>query len=128
MYGSGSCKIAIIDSGTYRHSLIGARLIVGGHDYIDNDDDSTNDLNGHGTRVAGIVADCTQGLPVYVYPIRVLDADANGKTSNVISAILEATNAHVNIINLSLATFTQSELLESAVRSAISSGIVDGTG
>lgn len=124
LYGSGSCKIAIIDSGTYRHSLIGAKLIVGGHDYIDNDDDSTNDLNGHGTRVAGIVADCTQGLPVYVYPIRVLDADANGKTSNVISAILEATNAHVNIINLSLATFTQSELLESAVRSAISSGIV----
>lgn len=124
LYGSGLCKIAIIDSGTYRHSLIGSKLLVGGHDYIDNDDDSTNDLNGHGTRVAGIVADCTQGLPVYVYPIRVLDADANGKTSNVISAILEATDARVSIINLSLATFTQSELLESAVRDAISSGIV----
>lgn len=123
-YGSGSCTIAVIDSGTYRHSLISPKLRTGGHDYIDNDDDSTNDLNGHGTRVAGIIADCTQGLPVYVYPIRVLDADANGKTSNVICAILEATEAHVGIINLSLATFTQSELLESAVRSAISSGIV----
>ncbi|MBR2564060.1 MAG: S8 family serine peptidase [Clostridia bacterium] len=123
-YGSGSCTIAVIDSGTYRHSLITPKLRTGGHDYIDNDDDSTNDLNGHGTRVAGIIADCTQGLPVYVYPIRVLDADANGKTSNVICAILEATDAHVSIINLSLATFTQSELLENAVRSAISSGIV----
>ncbi len=123
-YGSGSCTIAVIDSGTYPHSLIGSKLLAGGHDYIDNDNDSTNDLNGHGTRVAGIIADCTQGLSVYVYPIRVLDADANGKTSNVISAILEATEAHVGLINISLATFTQSEILESAVRSAISSGIV----
>lgn len=122
-YGSGSCTIAVIDSGTYRHNLIRPKLVSGGHDYIDNDDDSTNDLNGHGTRVAGIIADCTQGLPVYIYPIRVLDADANGKTSNVICAVLEATDAHVSIINLSLATFTQSELLESAIRSAISAGI-----
>ena len=122
-YGNGSCTIAVIDSGTYRHSLIRPKLVSSGHDYIDNDDDSTNDLNGHGTRVAGIIADCTQGLPVYIYPIRVLDADANGKTSNVICAVLEATDAHVSIINLSLATFTQSELLESAIRSAISAGI-----
>lgn len=123
-YGSGSCTVAVIDSGTFRHSLIIPKLRTGGHDYIDNDNDSTNDLNGHGTRVAGIIADCTQGLPVYIYPIRVLDADANGKTSNVICAILEATEAHVDIINLSLATFTHSELLENAVRDAISSGIV----
>lgn len=123
-YGSGSCTIAVIDSGTYRHSLISPKLKIGGHDYIDNDDDSTNDLNGHGTRVAGIIADCTQELPVYIYPIRVLDADANGKTSNVICAILEAIDAHVSIINLSLATFTHSELLENAVRNAISSDIV----
>ena len=123
-WGSGSCTVAVVDSGVYRHSLINPKIRSLGHDYIDNDNDPTNDLHGHGTRVAGIVADCTRELPVYIFPIRVLDADANGKTSNVISAVLEATDAHVNVINLSLSTFSQSELLESAIRSAISSGII----
>lgn len=122
-HGNGTCSIAVIDSGVFPHSLIAPKLLLGGHDYIDNDNDPTNDLNGHGTRVAGIVADCTQELPVTIFPIRVLDEDANGKTSNVISAVLEAIDAQVDIINLSLSTFSQSELLESAIRSAISSGI-----
>lgn len=123
-WGSGICTIAVIDSGVYQHDLINSKIRVLGHDYIDNDNDPTNDLNGHGTRVAGIVADCTRELPVYIYPIRVLDADASGKTSNVISAVLEATDARVTIINLSLSTFSQSELLESAIRSANSAGII----
>lgn len=123
-WGSGSCTIAVVDSGVYRHSLINPKIGSLGHDYIDNDDDPTNDLHGHGTRVAGIVADCTRELPVYIFPIRVLDADANGKTSNVISAVLESIDANVDIINLSLATFSQSELLESAIRDAISAGII----
>ena len=123
-WGSGSCTVAVVDSGVYRHSLINSKIHSLGHDYVDNDDDPTNDLHGHGTRVAGIVADCTRNLPVYVYPIRVLDADANGKISNVISAVLEAIDTHVSIINLSLSTFAESELLESAIRNAISSGII----
>lgn len=121
-YGSGSATIAVIDSGVYRHSLINPKIKSGGYDYVDNDIDPTNDLNGHGTRVAGIVADCTRGLPVYIYPIRVLDADASGKTSNVVSAVLEATEANVDVINLSLSTFSQSEMLEDAIRNAVASG------
>lgn len=123
-WGTGSCTVAVIDSGVYRHSLINPKILSLGHDYIDNDDDPTNDLHGHGTRVAGIVADCTRELPVYIFPIRVLDADASGRTSNVISAVLEATDAHVSVINLSLSTFTESEMLETAIRNAISSGII----
>lgn len=123
-FGSGTHTVAVIDSGTFPHPLIQPKLRTGGHDYIDNDDDSTNDLNGHGTRVAGIVADCTQEQPVYIYPIRVLDANNNGRTSNVISAVLEAAEAKADVINLSLSTFSQSELLESAIRSAISEGSV----
>lgn len=121
-YGNGSASVAVIDSGVYRHSLINPKVIAYGYDYVDNDEDPTNDLNGHGTRVAGIVADCTRGLPVYIYPIRVLDADAAGKTSNVVAAVLEATEAGVDVINLSLSTFAQSEMLENAIRNAVSSG------
>lgn len=121
-YGSGSATVAVIDSGVFRHSLIQPKISGYGYDYIDNDADPTNDLNGHGTRVAGIVADCTRELPVYIYPIRVLDADASGKISNVVSAILEAADAHADVINLSLSTFSQSELLEEAIRSAVQGG------
>ena len=122
-WGEGSATVAVVDSGVGRHSLINGRIQSYGYDYVDNDADPSNDLNGHGTRVAGIVADCTQGLPVYVYPVRVLDANANGKLSNVISGVLEATQAHVDVINLSLSTFAESQMLEEAIRQAVSAGI-----
>ena len=122
-WSSDSATVAIVDSGVAPHSLLNPRILSGGYDYIDRDNDPTNDLNGHGTRVAGIVADCTQSLPVYIYPIRVLDAYASGKTSNVINAVIEATQAHVDIINLSLSTFSESEMLEEAIRNAVSEGV-----
>ena len=122
-WGSGSVTAAVVDSGVWRHSLLNPRFAGYGHDYIDNDNDPTNDLNGHGTRVAGIIADCTQGLQVCLFPIRVLDASGNGRTSNVINAVLEATEAKVDIINLSLSTFAASQMLEEAIRGAVESGI-----
>lgn len=122
-WGRGSVSVAVIDSGVYRHSLLSGRIRATGYDYIDNDQDPTNDLNGHGTRVAGIIADCSRDVPVLIYPIRVLDSNANGKVSNVISAVLEAVDAGVRVINLSLSTFSLSELLEQAIQTAVSSDI-----
>ena len=120
--GVNSVTVAVIDSGVYSHSLINSKILSCGYDYVDNDSDPTNDLNGHGTRVAGIVADCTRMLPVYIYPVRVLDAGANGKISNVISAVLEATAAKVDVINLSLSSFSESPILERAIRDAVAVG------
>lgn len=121
-YGSGSATVAVVDSGVCRHSMLSSRMTGLGYDYIDNDADPTNDLNGHGTFVAGIVADCTPSMKVNIYPIRVLDAYASGKISNVVCAVLEAANAGVDVINLSLSTFAESDVLESAIRSAVNSG------
>ena len=122
-HGSGSVTVAVIDSGMFRHPLLRPRVVGYGYDYVDADEDPGNDLNGHGTHVAGIIVDCTPGLPVYLYPIRVLDASARGTLSNVISAVLEAGEAGASLINLSLNTPVQSELLKSAVRQAVASGI-----
>lgn len=121
--GTGSATVAVVDSGVYSHSLIDPKIRSTGYDYVDNDTDPTNDLNGHGTRVAGIVADCSRNMPVYIYPIRVLNAEANGKLSNLINAVLEAVDAQVDVINLSLTTAAQSDLLEAAIRSAVDAGI-----
>ncbi len=120
----GSVLVAVVDSGVSAHSMFEGRLRSGGYDYVDGDTDPTNDLNGHGTHVAGIVADCTAGTRTWLYPIRVLNSAASGKISNVAAAVLEAAEAHCAVINLSLCSHIASEALEDAIRSAILRGCV----
>ncbi len=122
-WGSGSASVAVIDSGVFPHPLIRGKLLSGGYDYVDGDDDSLNDLFGHGTNVAGIIADCTQDAPVYICPIRVLNSSGNGKMSNVVNAVREAKSRGVTIINLSLESTVMSEALDDAILEAVSSGI-----
>ena len=120
----GSALVAVIDSGTFLHSMYADRILESGYDYVDADNDSTNDLYGHGTNVTGIIADCTNGFPVYFYPIRVLNANGGGSTSNVVNAIREATEKNVNVINLSLVTKSISTALDEAVIDALDAGVM----
>jgi len=122
-WGTGSSTAAVIDSGVCYHSLLSGRVRMGGYDYVDGDEDPTNDEFGHGTRVAAIIADCTPGLPVYVYPIRVLDASGGGKMSNVVNAVREATARRVDIINLSIESHVLSDALDDAVLDAVRAGV-----
>ena len=123
-WGNGQSVVAVIDSGVCQHPLISSKIIESGFDYIDVDEDSTNDIYGHGTHVAGIIADCTRDVPVYIYPIRVLNGAGGGKTSNVINAIMEASEKKVDIINLSVESRVMSDALDCAVLDAIDDGIV----
>ena len=123
LWGSGSAAVAVVDSGVCYHALLDSRILESGYDYVDADDDPRNDLFGHGTHVAGIVADCTSGAPVYIYPIRVLDASGSGKMSNVVNAVLEAVEQGVDVINLSFESYSMSAALDDAVRSALDAGI-----
>ncbi len=123
-WGTGSASIAVVDSGVFPHSLIKKKLLSSGYDYVDGDDDSSNDLFGHGTNVAGIIADCTADEPVYIYPIRVLGSTGSGKMSNVVNAVREAKSRGVNIINLSLESTVMSEALDDAILEAVSAGII----
>lgn len=122
-YGSGSQMVAIIDSGVGTHSELRDRIKSYGYDYIDADADPTNDLSGHGTHVAGIVADCTTGTQVWLYPIRVLNRLGSGKMSNVVSAVLEAIDAGADVINLSLESNEVSKALDDAIGTAVDRGV-----
>ena len=119
----GSALVAVIDSGTFLHPMYTDRILESGYDYVDADNDATNDLYGHGTNVASIIADCTNGFSVYFYPIRVLNASGGGSISNVVNAIREATEKNVNVINLSLVSKEISEALDEAVIDAIDAGV-----
>lgn len=121
---TGSATVAVIDSGVFLHPLYADRVPESGYDYVEADNDATNDLYGHGTNVAGIVADCTNGFPVYLYPIRVLDASGDGRISNVVNAIREATARGADIINLSLVSSKISEAMDEAIVDAIDAGVI----
>lgn len=121
-YGNGAAEVAVIDSGLFMHADVRSRVSALGYDYVDSDDDPTNDLFGHGTHVAGIVADCTQGVPVELYPVRVLNASGSGKISNLVNAVYEAVDRGSDIINLSLTSFSESAALDNALLEAVRMG------
>jgi serine protease len=82
---------------------------VQGHDFIARTP-YANDHNGHGTFVAGTIAEATnnhRGLTGLAYlarimPVRVLDADGEGDASVIAEGVRFAVNHGAKVINLSL--------------------------
>ena len=102
--------VAVLDTGVdLDHPDLRGRLVPG-IDLVDRGT-STQDENGHGTFVAGIVAanlDNKRGgsgvAPrAKVMPVRVLDEDGRGTSDTVAEGIRWATRAGATVINLSLA-------------------------
>ena len=120
---AGSVTVAVIDSGCYMHPLYASQIVSGGYDYVDGDYDTTNDEYGHGTAVTGIIYECTQTLPVYLYPIRTLNSEGNGNISNLVNAIAGAVGKGVQVINLSLVAKSISATLDDAILEAVADGV-----
>ena len=98
--GTGSVTVGVVDTGVSAHPLLKNRLLPG-IDYVDGDD-TPNDETGHGTHIAGIIADCTPGLSVKILPVRVLD-DMEGANCSIIGeGIRYAADHGCDVINLSL--------------------------
>ncbi len=94
--------------------------------------DSTDDA-GHGTQVAGVIADCTLDN-VYIKPYKVLDKHGNGTTISVAAGINCAIRDEVDVINISVGFEENSEFLRDAILNAeqnditvVSSAGNDGT-
>ena len=114
--GAGSV-VAVIDTGVQAgHPMLSGRLMAG-YDFVGRDDNPADSgegkLAGHGTHVAGIVA---LGAPdAKIMPIRALDPDGHGTTFQIAKAIRYAIRKDADVVNLSLGTSRETELLEDLI-------------
>ena len=142
--GARGVTIAILDTGVaYRNwhrfkkspGFRGTRF-VDPYDFV-ADNRYPLDRNGHGTLIAGIIAEATNdgyGLTGLAYgasimPVRVLDASGNGDAGTIARGIRYAVNHRAKVINLSLEfdpTVRAAEIPEliTAIRYAQRRGVV----
>jgi len=100
---------------------------IHGFDFADRDADP-NDVNGHGTHVAGTVAAANNGFGATgvapnakILPVRVLGDNGSGRASDVAAGIRYAADLGADIINLSLGG-GYSRAIEAAIEYAGSLG------
>lgn len=127
--GSGF-TVAIIDTGIQTDHPDLQDNVVSGYDFV-NDRENAMDDHGHGTHVAGIVAALqnqagTVGAShtAKLMPVKVLNSTGSGYVSDVAKGIYWATDNGARIINLSLGTTVDSDVLRKAVNYASSKGVL----
>jgi serine protease len=124
--------VACFDKGPFSRGtdLSGTRC-EGGWNFV-NDDAEAADDHGHGTHVAGTIAQTTNngmGTAGLAYcatlmPIKVLSKQGFGSTANVAEGIRFAADNGAQIINMSLGGPIKSKILEDAVNHAIAKGVL----
>ncbi len=129
--------IAVLDTGAdLTHPALQGR-VVPGWDYVDDDPDPSEEAPGipdesghvdtafgHGTFVSGVTA--MVAPDARIMPERVLDSNGRGNIFTVAQAVLDATAAGADVINLSFGMPKQqmSKLLDEAIKSARKQGVV----
>jgi subtilisin family serine protease len=117
-------NVAVLDSGIdLSHPFLSGRINRNGmHDFINGDDDPTDDF-GHGTHVSGTIIDCTPQMNIQVLPIKVLDGNNQGTWLGVSLGIEHVLAlGGVDVINLSLSG-GKSDTIDQVVRKAHNAGI-----
>jgi serine protease len=115
--GGAGVKVAVLDTGVAFRNLrpkyakspdFARRQFLSGHDFVDNDPLAL-DEDGHGTHVAGTIAEQTgngKGLTGLAYgakliPVRVLDQAGEGKAREIAQGIMFAVRHGARVINMS---------------------------
>jgi subtilisin family serine protease len=141
-YSGEGVKVAVLDSGVnFNHFDLRDNFDFSanelGYDFV-SDDFFPEDVYGHGTHVAGILAAASNGFGVVgvapnaqIVALRVLDSNGNGTASGIIEALQWIQNynaAHpdspIRITNNSYGTGSNSSQLEAAFDVLASSGVL----
>jgi serine protease len=140
--GGSGVVVAVLDTGIAYRSFggkfrrspdFGAGQFVPGYDFVDHDR-LPLDENGHGTHVAGTIAEKTDngiGLTGLAYrarlmPVRVLDREGRGNAVTIAKGIRFAIANHAQVINMSFnfACKKRVPVVDEALREAYDAGIV----
>lgn len=140
---SSTCSdviVAVLDSGIYTsHQLFKDRILLNyGKNFTDEASGSTyefEDLNGHGTHVAGIIADATKSTTkvpfnVKILPLKVLDSNGDGYVSMIVNAIsyverlVSQKTLNVRLMNMSIGVKRSSSANVTATSTSLTNQVV----
>lgn len=130
--------VAVLDSGVaYRTgggyvqaSDLAGTTFKAGWDFV-NSDPYPDDDNGHGTHMAGCIAQTTNNYRgvagvaygATIFPVKIMDESGDVTITNEVDGIYYAVNNGAHIINLSLGGEGTSETEQAAVNYAVNSGV-----
>jgi serine protease len=128
--GSG-VTVAVIDTGITKVRDLYETKFVKGYDFVNDREEATDD-NGHGTHVAGTIAQATNnkyGVAGIAYeanlmPLKVLSSYGGGTVADIAEAIKFAADKNADVINMSLGGGGESQLMKQAIEYAHRKGVV----
>ncbi len=120
--------VAVLDTGVDAGHPDLAGRVLPGYDATRRRPGGTSDPNGHGTHVAGSIAaaGAVSGIAPdsRILPVRVMNANGGGNTSDIVAGIIWAVNHGANVINMSLGSRDSDKAEEAAVRWARNRGVI----
>lgn len=131
--------VAVIDTGVaaesdskcYLAKDFGKTQFVKGYDFV-NDDEHPTDDHGHGTHVAGTIAESTNNgegvaglaFDATIMPLKVLDSFGSGTSADIADAIRFAADHGAQVINMSLGSSMPDPVMHLACKYAAKKGVL----